>query len=166
MGKRQRDLRLSKYGISKYRYRELYNMCMQYPEWKFFLESQTDTIKAAGMSGEPDGGAIREKGEHGFVYLETMARVPRAAQYENQGENLAIRRAEISDKCRVIEECANQAGGGIFKWLLYAVTHEAVTYYDLRERHNMPCGREMFDECRRKFFFNLSEKLEEKQVAR
>lgn len=30
---KRRDLKLSEYGISRYRYRELYYWCLQYPKW-------------------------------------------------------------------------------------------------------------------------------------
>ena len=159
MSKRQRDLRLHKYGISKYQYRELLNFCLQYPEWKFFLESQTDNVKASNINRGLDGGAVREQiGYKQYIYIETAVRVNKSTVPGNPEEDLAIRRADISERCRMIEESAREAGAEIYKWLLYAVTHEAVTHTDLMVRYNVPCGHRFFEECRRKFFFILSEK--------
>lgn len=156
---RQRDLRLCKYGISKYRYRELFNFCLQYPEWKFFLQNQTDNLKAANISGEPDGGLERETvGHKQYIYIDTAARTNRSTVLSNPEEDLAIKRAELSEYCSAIEECAKEAGPGIGKWLLFAVTHEAITYTELRMQHSIPCGHRYFEECRRKFFFILSKK--------
>lgn len=161
MGERQRDLRLHKYGISKYRYRELFNFCLQYPEWKFFLDNQTDNLKAANLSGEPDGGVERETvGHKQYIYIDTAIKASRSTVPGNPEEDLAIKRAELSGYCQMIEICAKEAGMGISKWLLFAVTHEAITYTDLRMQHNIPCGHEYFEECRRKFFFILSKKEE------
>lgn len=160
MGKRQRDLRLHRYGISKYRYRELFNFCLQYPEWKFFLNNQTDNIKASNITGELDGGLERETvGHNQYIYIDTAAvRTSRSTVISNPEEELAIKRAELSEYCKAIEDCTVEAGPGIAKWLLFAVTHEAVTFTELKMQHNIPCGHRYFEECRRKFFYILAQK--------
>lgn len=44
-----RPINEKKYNISKYRFLELKNHCMQYQEWRRELATLTDTVKAMGL---------------------------------------------------------------------------------------------------------------------
>lgn len=66
-------------------------------------------------------------------------------------------RADYEEKCRIVEETAQEAGGEIARWILEAVTKNDVTYNTLRAR-GIPCGKDYFYERRRKFYMLLHRK--------
>jgi hypothetical protein len=144
-----RNLRLDKYGISKHRYNELKNFCLQYGEWKDELKYKTDAVKSPQITGMPFVGGISDS---------TC--------------NLASRRAELSKKCEIIEQTMILAITTLKKGntskLLYdgdykdlydhmikAVTEEGITYNYLFQRMNIPIGRDSFYMMRRYFFYLL-----------
>ena len=66
-------------------------------------------------------------------------------------------KAEAARKLRIVDEAVFEAGQGIAPYLLEAVTHEDISFHYLAGK-GMPCGRNYFYECRRKFFLLLDKK--------
>lgn len=127
----KRELRLSKYGISNNRYAELRSFCKQYPEWKDELRFKNDTVKSPSLSGMPH---VQGKG--------------------NQTENLAIRRAMLTEKCELIESVARKASPDLWEYIIKSVCYEKTVVY-LRTIMGMPCNERSFYDVRRYFFYLL-----------
>lgn len=123
----KRDLKLDKYGISKHRYRELYNFCLQYKEF------------------------IREKNSCYSLDSKNLDGMPRGGGVSDTTANKAERAYKLSKNIELIEQTAIESSGDLYQWMLKAVS-EDLTWYDLQP----PCGRNEFNLTRRKFFFLLS----------
>ena len=74
-------------------------------------------------------------------------------------EALAIRRAELEDKCKLIEQTAIETDAEIYQYIMQGVTTEYATYRYLRDALHMPCGKNMYYDRRRKFYYLLSKKI-------
>ena len=74
-------------------------------------------------------------------------------------ESKAIKMAELKEKIELIENTAVEAGGDIAKYVLKAVTEEDVPCWLLIKQYDMPCGKKMFYERRRKFYYLLSDRI-------
>ena len=74
-------------------------------------------------------------------------------------QNLAIRRAELRNKCELIEMTAVEADAELYQYILKAVTNEGITYNYLKMVCNIPCGKDMYYDRRRKFYWLLSQKI-------
>lgn len=125
----------NKYHISKYRYLELKNFCMQYPNWvktKSYLESRLSSMPIAivGGSNEPSNPTAE--------ICETIEKVSRLIDIVD--ESLSY----LDEYIRFgIKECITQGVG----------------YDTLRARgFVIPCGRVKFYEEYRRFFYILSHK--------
>lgn len=134
MGK-VRPLNHSKYGISKNRFKELYYWCLQYNEWKDELKYKTDTVRSVEITDMP--------------------------VYHGNGDatqQLAVRRMELEKNCQMVEQAAMEADSEIYQYLIKAVTDEDVTYRYLQMIMGIPCGKKMYYDRRRKFYWLLSQK--------
>lgn len=126
-----------KYKISKHKFLEMYHFCMQYNEWKNELEYKKDTRKSLPISDLPMAAGIKT---------------------DSTGA-LAIRRADLENKCKMIEQTAVEADAELYQYILKAVTNEYVSFNYLKTVHEMPCGRTMYYERRRRFYWLLSKKI-------
>lgn len=129
----KRRLRLEKHGISKYRYGELRNFCLQYPEWLNELQSSPDALKSKqidGMPMQPTGGNSDQTG------------------------NLAIRHVELRERCEMVERAAMQASSGLYQYIIRSVCYDEPMWY-LRDVMGMPCSKDAFYDARRYFFYLL-----------
>lgn len=124
---------LKSYNISKHRYMELYYYCMQYNEWLDFLKS------TEGLNAHKDEGG-------------------RGAQNTSMVENIAIKRAETMQKCKLVEQTAEETDKALKDYIVAAVT-EGYTYNYLVTVKGMPCGRNLYYKLRRKFYYLLSKKV-------
>ena len=131
-----RPISEKKYGISKHRFLEVKHHCLQYPEWKSELKYLTDTVKSI------------EYGKEG-----------KSSPQGSATEKLAIRRAELEEKCRVIEQTAIEADAELYPYILEGVTTNYATFRYLKMSKGMPCGQTMYYDRRRKFYWLLSKKL-------
>ena len=86
----KRNLNLEKYGISGKRYKELCGFCEQYPEWVKQLKYNNDTVKGIEITD-----------------------MPVTHNNSDVTGNLAITRTILEEKCRMIEETAEQAGNDL-----------------------------------------------------
>ena len=124
----------NKYYIDKHRYYELKHFCLQYPIWKRTYAALLDlSIASSYMTGMPSGGGLSD----------TTAKS-------------AIRRTYYADKIKLVEETAKEADPYLYEYILKAVT-EGLSYTYLRTIMEMPCGRDMFYDRYRRFFWLLNE---------
>lgn len=131
-----RPINSKKYEISKHRFLELYHFCMQYQEWKEELKYEKDTVK----------GIANTEGIHGSGGMGSAT------------ESLAIRRMKLREKCELIEQTAIEADPELYPYILEGVTTEYASYKYLRQAKGIPCGKGMYYDRRRKFYWLLSKR--------
>lgn len=122
----KRDLKLDKYGVDRYRFRELYNFCRQYSA-KRQQANALSGIRAISYSGMPFG-----------------------SQVSNQTATMAELRERLLDDCRLIEHTAEQADPGLKKQIIANVT-EGIPW----ERMAVPAGRRQFYDAVTYFYYLL-----------
>ena len=122
--------RNNRYWIDKHRHYELKHFCLQYPEWKKAYRSST-SISSSVSDNQPKGDF------HG-----------------DPTANQAIRRARYSERIELIERVASEADRDLHNYILKAVT-EGLSYTYLRTKMNIPCGRDLYYDRYRKFFWLL-----------
>lgn len=135
-----RALNKSKYNISNYRFRELYYFCLQYTEWKEKIIELRNPLKSMQYSGMPSSG------------------IP-----SKPTESIAIECAEFSHKCTLIEQAAKEADPELYKYILFAVTHENITFKYLKTQMEIPCERDRYYDSRRKFYFFLDKNIRKRE---
>lgn len=131
-----RPMNEKKYGISKHKFLQAYHFCMQYNEWRDELKHLKITVKSIDYSKERKGSATG-----------------------SATEQIAIKRAELQRKCELVEQTAIEADAEIYEYILKGATTEYATYKYLKEVMNIPCGKNMYYERRRKFYWLLSKKI-------
>lgn len=126
--------RNKKYWISKHRYYELKHFCLQYNEWKkysSYLEEMIDNvsnkIKIVDIKGTPI----------------------------NRIEKLVERKLFFENKIALIEKMSAVSDKEIGDYIFKAVT-EGHSYNYLRTNFQIPCGKDMYYDRYRKFFWLLS----------
>ena len=124
----------SKYHIDKHRYYELKHFCLQYSEWKKAYASCNDAIIFASK-----------------FERESTTNIPSdiTAKY-------GIMKAHYARKIKMIEETAKEADEYLYPYIIKGVTEE-LSYTYLKTKLEMPCGRDMYYDRYRKFFWLLSE---------
>ena len=134
---KMRPINKDKYGIDTNRFLEIKYHCLQYPEWRRELAELTNTIKAMQYGQEGKG----------------------SPSQASQTERLAIKRMELEEKCKRIEQTTIEADAVIYPWILEGVTTDYATYRYLRDSKKIPCGKKMYYERRRKFYYLMSKKI-------
>lgn len=135
-----RSLNKDKYRISNYRFRELYYFCLQYEEWKQELQSKRNPLKSLQYSGMPSSGTPGDP-----------------------TERAAIECAELSRKCDLIEQAAQAADPELWEYIIFAVTHDNITFAFLKTQKNIPCERDRYYMSRRKFYSILDIAMRRKE---
>lgn len=125
----------SKYYVEKELYLTTVHFCKQYPAWLAELSIQPDTSKA--ITYDRDRVQTSPNGD-GVV-------------------NIAIRRAELSRKVKLVESVAEDVAGGMYRWLILGVCY-GVPFFQLLDQ-GIPCGKDMYYGMRRKFYHQLSQKI-------
>lgn len=125
----------SKYYIPREVYLTTVHYCLQYPLW------------AAELKTDPGAGSAIDY---------SRDRVQTSSQYDATSE-IGMRRAEISRKKETVDTVAQEIAGAMYEWLILGVCH-GLTYYQLRER-GIPCGRNMYFDMRRQFYFEMSRRI-------
>ena len=122
----KRDLKLKEYEISKHRYRELMNWCLQYDEWKRKVSScySLNSSLSRGMNGSGKS---------------------------DPTASAAIRAEKYNSNIKLMETAAFEVDPVIGKYIIKNVA-QGLPYEYLGA---VPCGRRQFYEYRRKFFFLL-----------
>lgn len=131
-----RALNEKKYNISRHRFAEVYHFCLQYPEWKDELKYKTDNLNGVQITD-----------------------MPTAHSNESSVETLALRRATLEKKCKLIEQTAIETDSEIYQYIVKAATNEYITYNYLYTVMGIPCSRNTWYDRRRKFYYLLSEKI-------
>ena len=133
-----RALNKDKYNISNFRFRELYYFCLQYDEWKEQIKILSNPLKGMQYSEMPSSGSPG-----------------------NPTAKNAIACAELSRKCEMIERAAKIADSDLKEYIIYAATHERVSFNFLKMQKNIPCERDRYYNSRRKFYFVLDKIMQE-----
>lgn len=64
----------------------------------------------------------------------------------------------MAKNCEMVEQTAMDADPEIYQYLIKAVTDENVTYRYLEMVMGIPCGRKMYYDRRRKFYWLLDQR--------
>ena len=124
----------SKYYIDKHRYYELKHFCLQYKEWKKEYARCNDAI----------------------IFAAQIDRLPSSNTPSDITAKYAIQKIYYADRIKLVERIAVEADNFLYPYILKAVT-EGLSYTNLKAVHNIPCGRDMYYDRYRKFFWLLSE---------
>lgn len=122
----------NKYWIGKHRHYELKHFCLQYPMWKKKYES-LDEIKITSV----------------------LDRMPSANLPSDITAAYAIKKAQYNEKIKLIEQAALDTDEFLYPYLLKSVT-EGLSYTYLRNTLNIPCSRDTYYSCYRRFFWILN----------
>lgn len=124
----------NKYWISKHRHYELKHFCLQYPNWKKAYANYEDTS----------------------LSLSTMKDTPVRNLPSDPTARRAILKAYYAEKIDLVEQVAKEADPYLYQYIIKAVT-EGLSYTYLRTRLQIPCGRDLYYDRYRRFFWLLSE---------
>jgi hypothetical protein len=124
----------SKYWIDKHRHYELKHFCLQYPGWKKAYESFDDASVPLSMI---DG-----------IRTSNLPGDPTAKR--------AMMKTHYAERMHLIEKTAREADRYLYEYLLLAVT-ENLSYTYLKSKLDIPCGRDMYYDRYRRFFWLLNE---------
>lgn len=123
----------NKYWIDKHRYYELKHFCLQYKEWKKAYAACNESIIFAS--------SFEEKNVN--------------APLSDITAKYAIKRAYYAGRIKLVEKAAMEADPDLYLYILKAVT-EGLSYTYLKTKLEIPCGRDMYYDRYRKFFWLLS----------
>lgn len=123
----------NKYWIDKHRHYELKHFCLQYPEWKKAYAEFSDVS----------------------IPLSMMERIPTSNIPGDPTSKRAMLRAYYSDKIKLIERIALETDIYLHNYILRAVT-EGLSFTYLKTRLDIPCGKDMYYDRYRRFFWLLS----------
>lgn len=124
----------NKYWIDKHRHYELKHFCLQYPKWK----------QEYALYGTPS------------ISSSMADRMPNGNVPGDPTAKWVMRKAYYKERIELIETIAQEADKYLYKYILKAVTEE-LSYTYLRTKMGIPCGRDMYYDRYRKFFWLLSE---------
>ena len=124
----------SKYYIDKHRYYELKHFCLQYKEWKKEYAKCNDAI----------------------IFAARVDRVPTDGVPSDITAKYAMQKVYYSDRIKMIEKAALEADSYLYQYILKAVT-EGLSYPHLKTKMDIPCGRDMYYDRYRRFFWLLNE---------
>ena len=124
----------NKYWIDKHRHYELKHFCLQYPAWK----------KEYEILGIPTINSSRAE------------RFPSVNLHGDPTARFALRKQYYLERIKLIEETAMAADAYLYHYILKAVT-EGLSYTYLKTRLKIPCGKDMYYDRYRRFFWLLSE---------
>lgn len=124
----------NKYWIDKHRHYELKHFCLQYPSWKkAYSEFDDESISLSMIESMPTSNLPGD---------------PTAKR--------AVMKAHYMERIKLIERVAEEADKYLSHYILKAVT-ENLSYTYLKSRLDIPCGRDMYYDRYRRFFWLLSE---------
>lgn len=124
----------NRYWISKHRHYELKHFCLQYPTWK----------KTYITLGVPS------------ISTSVLDRLPSGNLRSDPTAEYATRRAYYAERINLIESIAKEADVYLYEYILRAVT-EGLSYTHLKTKLQIPCGKDMYYDRYRRFFWLLSE---------
>lgn len=122
----------NKYWVDKHRYYELKYFCLQYPLWKKVCESLDGTV------------------------LNSYDLTPGSGSPGDPTGRCVDLRSIYLEKIQMIERSAIGADPYIASYILKAVT-EGRSYDYLKSRLEIPCGRDLYYDRYRRFFWLLDQ---------
>lgn len=123
----------NKYWISKHRHYELKHFCLQYPEWKKACALRTGRSACLTTT-------VSSVKNHNFLY----SPISNNSTLSNYTELIEL-----------IDQTAIEADPYLYEYILKGVT-EGRSYTYLKAVLGMPCGKDMYYDRYRKFFWLLS----------
>lgn len=124
----------NKYWIDKHRHYELKHFCLQYPEWKRVYNEFNDPS----------------------IPLSMIERVSTSNLPGDPTAKRAMMKTHYAEKMHLIEKTARNADTYLWEYILKAVT-ENLSYTHLKSKFDIPCGKDMYYDRYRRFFWLLSE---------
>ena len=124
----------NKYYIDKHRYYELKHFCLQYNEWK----------------------KEYAKCEESVIFTSQLDRLPSNNVPSDLTAKYAMQKAFYQQRIQMIEIAARDADDFLYPYILKAVT-EGLSYTYLKAKLDIPCGKDMYYDRYRRFFWLLSE---------
>ena len=122
----------NKYYIDKHRHYELKHFCLQYPNWKrTYAEIDSSSVATSTFGKMPSGNLPGDP----------------------TGKRATIK-ARLGERIERIENVAKEADDYIYEYLLKGVT-EGLSYTYLKSRLDIPCGKDMYYDRYRRFFWLL-----------
>ena len=123
----------NKYYIDKHRHYELKHFCLQYPNWKrTYAEIDKGSTAVSNFNKVPVGNLPCDP---------TCKR--------------ATAKVRLSKRIELIEKIAKETDDYICDYILKAVT-EGLSYTYLKSRLDIPCGKDMYYDRYRRFFWLLN----------
>ena len=119
--------------IDKHRYYELKHFCLQYNEWKKAYANCNESI----------------------IFASNLEKQPTTNIPSDITAKYAMKKAFYGERIKLIESAAREADDFLYPYILRAVT-EGLAYTHLKTRYDSPCGRDMYYDRYRKFFWLLS----------
>lgn len=123
----------NKYWIDKHRHYELKHFCLQYPAWKKAYAEFDDLNLPLSM----------------------IERIPPSDGPSDPTAKRALIKAQYAEKINLVESVAKEADTYLYKYLLKGVT-ENMSYRYLKTKFDIPCGKDMYYDRYRRFFWLLS----------
>lgn len=121
------------YYLEPHRFYELKHFCRQYPTWKKARASLT------GLASRPADLALFNK----------------PGQTSDPTARCAAARAYYADRMALVEQAAHDADPELASYILQGVT-EGLPYAALKMQCGIPCGKDMYYDRYRRFFWLLS----------
>lgn len=123
----------NKYWIDKHRHYELKHFCLQYPAWK---KTYVDLDKMG-------------------IPASSIERVSSSNLPGDPTARRAVVKAQLNERIEMVENSAKEADDYLWQYILKAVT-ENLSYTHLKTKFDIPCGKDMYYDRYRKFFWLLS----------
>lgn len=123
----------NKYWIDKHRHYELKHFCLQYPAWKKAYASCNETSIASSAA----------------------ERLPSSNIPGDPTAKQVTMKLYYQERINLIEKTAKDADKELYTYILKAVTEE-LSYTYLKSKLKIPCGRDMYYDRYRRFFWLLS----------
>ncbi len=121
----------NKYWIPKFRYLELKNWCLQYPDWMKDLASISE--------------------------LKTHSQIFPSGNFSDSTLLLVLMRDKFLVNITLLEDIAKQADDFLAPWIIKGVT-ENISYDYLHLKLDMPTSRDTYYDRYRRFFWLLDQK--------
>lgn len=121
----------NKYWIPKFRYLELKNFCLQYPDWKLALKE--------------------------ISLLQSHSVVTPTSDPSDPTNKMAVCRLRYEENIQLIESIAELSDPDLAKWIIRGVT-ENLSYDYLKYQLEIPAGRDMYYDRYRRFFWILDQR--------
>ena len=124
----------NKYHIDKHRHYELKHFCLQYPEWK----------KAYAAYSNP------------LLPSSAAEKLPSTNIPGDPTAKHAMKKAFYLERIKMVEKIAMETDSALCDYILKAVTEE-LSYTYLKSKLRIPCGRDMYYDRYRRFFWLLNQ---------